>query len=154
MARNDINSDLVRKLAALLEETGLSEIEYGTGTWRVRVAKHAEPVVVSSAPAAAPAPAADAGPMPASTATEAKADATHPGAITSPMVGTVYASPEPGAAPFVQIGDRVEQGQTLLLVEAMKTFNEIRAPRAGEVTEILVEDRMPVEYGDVLMVLS
>lgn len=152
MARNDINSDLVRKLAALLEETGLSEIEYGTGTWRVRVAKHAEPVIVSSAPTSAPA--ADTAPTPASTATEAKADAAHPGAITSPMVGTVYTSPEPGTPPFVQTGDRVEQGQTLLLIEAMKTFNEIRAPRAGEITEILVEDRMPVEYGDVLMILS
>ena len=152
MARNDINSDLVRKLAALLEETGLSEIEYGTGTWRVRVAKHADPVVVSSAPAAAPAPEAAA--TPASTATEAKSDAAHPGAITAPMVGTVYTSPEPGSPPFVKVGDRVEQGQTLLLVEAMKTFNEIRAPRAGTVTEIQVEDRMPVEYGDVLMILS
>ena len=150
MARTDIDSDLVRKLAALLEETGLSEIEYGTGTWRIRVAKHANRIVAS----ASTAPVAQAPqPVQAPIAAPAGEDAKHPGAVTSPMVGTAYLSPEPGAAPFVRAGETVQKGQTLLLIEAMKTFNEIRAPHPGEVAEILVEDQMPVEYGDVLMII-
>ena len=140
MASKRIDEDLVRRLAALLEETGLTEIEYGTEDWRVRVAKHRDEVVAAT-PAAAPSPAPAAEP------------ASEPGAVTSPMVGTVYLSPEPGAPTFVKAGDQVEAGQTLLLVEAMKTFNEIRAPLAGVVAEIMVHDRMPVEYGDVLMIL-
>jgi len=148
MAKNDIDDALVRRLAGLLEETGLTEIEYGTGTWRIRVAKHVETVVHAAAPAPAVVAPADA---------EAGVESdkgTPPGAVTSPMVGTIYLAPEPGAAPFVSLGDSVEEGQTLLLVEAMKTFNEIRARQAGTVTEILVEDRTPVEFGDTLMILS
>lgn len=146
MAKNDIDDALVRRLAVLLEETGLTEIEYGTGTWRIRVAKHGETIGAPAAPAVV-------------TPADAEADADSdkgipPGAVTSPMVGTVYLAPEPGAAPFVSLGDSVEEGQTLLLVEAMKTFNEIRARQAGKVTEILVEDHMPVEFGATLMILS
>lgn len=145
MPKNAIDEDLVRRLAALLEETGLTEIEYGTDNWRVRVAKQKGEVTVT-APVQGVAPAAE---PPAAGADRAG----EPGAIASPMVGTVYLSPEPGVPTFVKTGDRVEAGQTLLLVEAMKTFNEIRAPQGGEVVEILVQDRMPVEYGDVLMIV-
>lgn len=146
MAKDQIDSDLVRQLAELLEETGLSEIEYGTGTWRIRVARGTPPVVAAAGPPQAPAP----GP----TMAEPVEPAMRPGTVTSPMVGTVYLAPEPGAANFVKLGDRVDEGQTLLLIEAMKTFNEIRAPHAGEVSAILVEDRTPVEYGDALMVVK
>ncbi|MDJ0947348.1 MAG: acetyl-CoA carboxylase biotin carboxyl carrier protein subunit [Alphaproteobacteria bacterium] len=147
MASNEIDEDLVRRLAALLEETGLSEIEYGTDAWRVRVVKQRAEVMVpvqnTGTATAEPGAAPSAGPD----------QAAEPGAITSPMVGTVYLAPEPGAPPFVKAGDHVDQGQTLLLIEAMKTFNEIRAPHAGEVAELLVQDKMPVEYGDVLLIL-
>ncbi len=144
MAKNDIDEDLVRRLAALLEETGLTEIEFGNDDWRVRVAKQKGEVTVTAPVQAA---------APAEPATGGADRAGEPGAITTPMVGTVYLSPEPGAPTFVKAGDRVEAGQTLLLVEAMKTFNEIRAPQGGEVVEILVQDRTPVEYGDVLMIV-
>lgn len=146
MAKDQIDSDLVRRLAELLEETGLSEIEYGTGTWRIRVARGVPPVVAAAGPPEATA----AGPARA----ESVELATRAGTVTSPMVGTVYLAPEPGAENFVKLGDRVDEGQTLLLIEAMKTFNEIRAPNAGEVSAILVEDRTPVEYGDALMVVK
>ena len=144
MVKADINSELVRKLADLLDETGLSEIEYATGTWKVRVARN-----LGAGQAVPARPAGDGaarGPM----ATEAPP----PGAVPSPMVGTVYLAPEPDAAPFVTIGERVSEGQTVMLIEAMKTFNEIRAPRAGEVKQILVENATPVEYGDVLLIVE
>jgi acetyl-CoA carboxylase biotin carboxyl carrier protein len=149
MPKSTINSDLVRQLAALLDETGLTEIEYESGAVRLRVAR--QPAPVAAAPVAAPAAA-----MPAAApATAAPApDARHPGAVTSPMVGTVYTSPEPGTPEFVKPGDRVREGQTLLLIEAMKTFNEIRAPRAGTVSLVLVQNEQPVEYGDVLLILE
>jgi acetyl-CoA carboxylase biotin carboxyl carrier protein len=144
-----IDADAVRQLAQLLEETGLSEIEYSTGAFRVRVSRQRAAVseVVTatvSAPVAAPAPAA----------AEAAFDASHPGAIKSPMVGTAYLTPEPGAASFVAVGDRVKVGQTLMLVEAMKTFNEIKAPRAGVVRNIMIENQQPVEYGEILMIIE
>ncbi|HUK58130.1 MAG TPA: acetyl-CoA carboxylase biotin carboxyl carrier protein subunit [Stellaceae bacterium] len=139
-----IDGDLVRALAALLDETGLSEIEYAVGDVRIRVARGVAPVaaaIVAPPPAAAP------------PAREAEA---HPpeGAVTSPMVGTAYLAPQPGAAPFVAAGDSVREGQVLLLVEAMKVMNQIHAPRAGRVARIVVTDGAPVEYGQVLMLLE
>ena len=140
---------IVRELATLLDETGLTEIEYGSGDWHVRVAKTAA-MAFPAAPATAPAGIATSGPLP----TDGDADGPPAGAITSPMVGTAYLSAEPGATPFVKVGDEVGEGQTLLLIEAMKTFNEIRAPRAGRVTDILIESGQPVEFGDPLLILS
>ncbi len=152
MKASDVDSDLVRKLADLLEETGLTEIEYATDSWRIRVVRSA-----GSTPAATlvtnPAAAAN-NPAPAQAASTMEVEESHPGAVTSPMVGIVYITPEPGAAPFIKVGDAVQEGQTLLLIEAMKTFNEVRAQRAGKVTQILVEDGAPVEYGEELLILE
>lgn len=146
-----IDPDLVRELAAILGESGLSEIEVEHGELRLRLARTltAAPVThVSHAGAAAPA-----APPPAAAPAAAEM-AAHPGAVPSPMVGTAYLSPEPGAPPFVKIGDTVAQGQTLMVVEAMKTFNPIPAPRAGKVTAVLVGDAQPVEYGEPLVILE
>jgi acetyl-CoA carboxylase biotin carboxyl carrier protein len=151
MPKSTINSDLVRQLAALLDETGLTEIEYESGAVRLRVARQPAPV----APAGfALQPALPASPVPEAVPAAPAVDARHPGAVTSPMVGTAYTLPEPGMPEFVKPGDRVREGQTLLLIEAMKTFNEIRAPRAGVVSRILVQNEQPVEYGDVLLILD
>ena len=144
MAQFDVDEVLIRRLSALLEETGLGEIEFTEGERRIRVAR-AGNAVFSAAPQVAPEPAAEAEDTPG---------ADVEGAVIAPMVGTVYISPEPGAAPFVRPGDIVSEGQTLLLIEAMKTFNPIRAPRAGRVGRILVGDAMPVEYGEALIVLD
>ena len=145
MSKFDIDDALVRKLALLLEETGLNEIEYEREGERIRVnrgAAIAAPVAAPavSAPAAAPAAVASEGP-PA-------------GAVLSPMVGTAFLSPEPGSKPFVAVGDRVTQGQTLLIIEAMKVMNPITAPHTGTVKQILAADGRPVEYGEVLLVLE
>ena len=150
-----IDSESVRRLAELLNDNGLTEIEYDTGTVKIRVARQQGggapmPVMAPAPPAAAAAaPAPEAAP-----AAEAAIPADHPGAVTSPMVGTVYLSPEPGAAAFVGIGDRVSEGQTLMLIEAMKTFNEIKAPHAGTVKQVVVENGSPVEFGDVLAIVE
>ena len=151
MTKHQVDADLVRKLAALLDETGLTELEYATNSLRVRVAKNQGNVVTVAAPAA---PAAGAAPREAAAASSGAVPAEHPGAVTSPMVGTAYCAPEPGAAPFVKVGDTVRQGQTLLIIEAMKVMNPVPAPRAGTVTEILVRDAQPVEYGEVLLVIE
>jgi acetyl-CoA carboxylase biotin carboxyl carrier protein len=151
MKRLEIDEDAIRRLASLLEETGLAEIEIAEGDSRVRVSRGTAAAQVF---APAPAPAAVAAPAVPAQAAEASADAAHPGAVTSPMVGIAYLSPEPNAAPFVKPGDRVSAGQTLLLIEAMKTFNQIKAPRSGTVTRILVETGAPVEYGEVLMIVE
>jgi len=148
MAETEKIAGIVRELAELLDETGLTEIEYGNDGWHVRVAKTTG-VALPAAVATGPAGIATAGPLPA----DGEADGPPAGALTSPMVGTVYLSAEPGAASFVEAGDEVSEGQTLLLIEAMKTFNEIRAPRAGRVTEILIESGQPVEFGDPLLIL-
>ena len=150
MSGFDVDSDLIRRLAELLDETGLSEIEVGEGEHRVRVVRAG---AVAAAPAANPAPAAADAPATPATA-DADADASHPGAVTSPMVGTVYTAPEPGAPPYVKVGDTVSEGQPLFVIEAMKVMNPIRAPRAGRVTRILVQNRDPVEYGGVLLILE
>lgn len=150
MSRIAIDEEAIRRLAALLTETGLTEIEIAEGESRLRVVRATAQTVVA---AAAAAPAANTT-QEASDAPDAPPDASHPGAVLSPMVGVAYLSPEPGAPPFVKVGDSVAQGQTLLLIEAMKTFNQIKAPRAGVVRRILVESGAPVEYGDVLMIIE
>jgi acetyl-CoA carboxylase biotin carboxyl carrier protein len=143
----DIDGELVKKLAGLLDETRLTEIEYAVGEFRLRVTRTPTPVqaVAPAAAALAPAPAAE----PAETDL-----ASHPGAVTSPMVGTVYLSPQPGAPPFVRVGDIVSVGQTLLIIEAMKVMNQIKAPKGGKVARILASDSTPVEYGQVVMLLE
>jgi acetyl-CoA carboxylase biotin carboxyl carrier protein len=149
MSEPDLSIDggLVRQLAALLDETGLSEIEYAVGDRRIRVAKAAGPQV-----AYVPQPAAPASRGAAEPASVGRAEPS--GAVKSPMVGTAYLAPQPGAAPFIKVGDRVAEGEVLLIIEAMKVMNEIRSPRAGQVTEILVEDGVPVEFGQVLLVID
>jgi len=143
--KNDpmVDGDLIRALAALLQETGLSEIEIAEGERRIRVARNAQAAtaVTVSVPSSSQAPAA------------AK-PAEQAGAVKSPMVGTAYLAPQPGAAHFVKVGDSVREGQALLVIEAMKVMNQIHAPRAGRVAEILVADGTPVEFGQVLMVLE
>jgi acetyl-CoA carboxylase biotin carboxyl carrier protein len=134
---------LIRELAELLNDTGLSEIEIEKSGLKIRVAKELH--VTSAAPLSGDAKAA--GPL---TADPAK----HPGAVKSPMVGTAYRSPEPGAALFCEVGSKVNQGDTLLIIEAMKTMNQIPAPRAGTVTAILFENAQPVEYGEPLIVIE
>ncbi len=141
----EFDAAAIRELAQILRETDLTEIELVDKEARLRVVRQAivaAPVatqVTVAAPAAAPAAVA------APAAASAEADADHPGAVTSPMVGVAYLSPEPGAAPFVAVGSKVAQGQTLLLIEAMKTYNQIKATRSGTVTRILVESGTPVE---------
>jgi acetyl-CoA carboxylase biotin carboxyl carrier protein len=154
MSRIPFDPEAIRALAALLVETGLSEIELAERDSRIRVVR-AAPVVVAAPISAPSALAAGHGANAAPAAVEPKADdALHPGAVTSPMVGVVYLAPEPGAPVFVSVGQSVVAGQTLLLIEAMKTFNQIRAPRAGTVARILVSSGAPVEYGEALMILE
>jgi acetyl-CoA carboxylase biotin carboxyl carrier protein len=147
-----IDEEAIRGLAELLNDTGLSEIEVEQKGLRIRVARNIGATV--SAPAPQAHGAAETPPAPAPAADPDADLATHPGAVTSPMVGTAYRAPEPGADPFVEIGSAVERGQTLMIVEAMKTMNHIPAPRAGTVTAILVENGQPVEYGEPLMIIE
>ena len=148
----DIDGELVKKLAGLLDETRLTEIEYSVGEFRLRVTRTPAPV---QGYAAAPAAAAAAASATAGAAATAEADpASHPGAVTSPMVGTVYLSPQPGSPPFVRVGDIVSAGQTLLIIEAMKVMNQIKAPKGGKVVRILTADSSPVEFGQVVMILE
>ena len=152
------DSALIRELALLLDETSLTEIEIERAGLRIRVARnisiaasmpnHVAPVAHATPPAATAASLAAA-------ATPAAADfANHPGVVPSPMVGTAYWSPEPGAKPFIEVGAKVSVGQTLLIIEAMKTMNQIPSPRAGTVTQILVEDGQPVEFGEPLVIIE
>jgi acetyl-CoA carboxylase biotin carboxyl carrier protein len=152
MAGVSFDPAAIRELAKILRETDLTEIELVEAESRIRVARQisvqavtqlAAPAAVAAAPAAVPAA------MPA-----VEAAGPHPGTVNSPMVGVAYLAPEPGAAPFITVGARVAQGQTLLLIEAMKTFNQIRAQKAGTVTRILVESGSPVEYGEPLLVIE
>ena len=156
MAKFEMDTDFIRKLAAILEETNVGEIELADGERKIRVARAA---------VAAPAQFAMAGPMVASAGAPLAGSAVaaapasgdlgkHPGAVKSPMVGTAYLSPEPGKPVFVHVGDKVATGQTLLIIEAMKTFNPIKAAKAGTVTEILIENARPVEFGEVLMIVE
>jgi acetyl-CoA carboxylase biotin carboxyl carrier protein len=143
------DSALIRELALLLDETSLTEIEIERAGLRVRVARNVS--IAASLPAGfAPAAAAT-----AAASSAASADLSqHPGAVPSPMVGTAYWSPEPGAKPFIEVGSKVSVGQTLLIIEAMKTMNQIPSPRAGTVTQILVEDGQPVEFGEPLVIIE
>ncbi|WP_371349001.1 acetyl-CoA carboxylase biotin carboxyl carrier protein [Ancylobacter sp. IITR112] len=151
----NIDPALVREIANLLSESDLTEIEVQHEDLRIRVVR-AAPTVYAAPVAAAPAPVA-AAPAPAAAAPAAApvADVSkHPGLVTSPMVGTAYLGPEPGAKYFVEVGAVVKEGQTLLIVEAMKTMNAIPAPRAGTVTKIIVENAQPVEYGEPLLIIE
>jgi acetyl-CoA carboxylase biotin carboxyl carrier protein len=150
--------ELVRELAQMVAETGLTEIEVEKGDLRIRVAKTVTASVsvpVAQAAAPAPAPVVAPPPSPASeAAAAAKSAASHPGAVLSPMVGTAYRKPSPEAKAFVEVGSQVAAGDKVLLIEAMKTFNEINAPRAGTVTAVFVDDGQPVEYGEPLLVIE
>jgi acetyl-CoA carboxylase biotin carboxyl carrier protein len=149
MTRIPFDPDAIRALAAVLTETGLTEIEIAEKDSRIRVVRAAPHGTAGIAPPivhAAPTP-------PAAGATEAE-PASHPGAVLSPMVGVVYLSPEPGTPPFITVGQSVAAGQTLMLIEAMKTFNQIRAPKDGTVARILVANSTPVEYGEALLILE
>jgi len=146
-----VDRELIQELTKLLDETGLTEIEIEQNGQRVRVARNA------AAPVTAPAVARAAPAAPAAAAHVATAPtdlSKHPGVVTSPMVGTAYVAPEPGAKPFVDIGTQVKAGDTLLVVEAMKTMNQIPAPRAGTVIQILFEDGQPVEFGQPLVIIE
>jgi acetyl-CoA carboxylase biotin carboxyl carrier protein len=142
------DSALIRELALLLDETNLTEIEIERAGLRVRVARNIS--IAASMPASyqPAAPAAAAAPVPVADIDK------HPGVVPSPMVGTVYWASEPGAKPFVEVGSKVTAGQTLLIIEAMKTMNQIPSPRAGTVTQILIEDGQPVEFGEPLVIIE
>jgi acetyl-CoA carboxylase biotin carboxyl carrier protein len=148
------DSALIRELALLLDETSLTEIEIERAGLRVRVARNIS--IAAGIPAGLPVAAA----MPVAVATAASAAGAvadfskHPGVVPSPMVGTAYWAPEPGAKPFIEVGAKVSAGQTLLIIEAMKTMNQIPSPRAGTVTQILVEDGQPVEFGEPLVIIE
>jgi len=151
MAKFEMDTEFIRKLAKLLEETNLGEIEMAEGDRRIRVARP-KTVVATAAPAAAAMPAAAAAPVAATPVTNDVSK--HPGAVKSPMVGTAYLSPEPGKPVFVNIGDKITAGQTLLIIEAMKTFNPIKAPKAGTVAQVLIDNAQPVEFGQPLMIVE
>jgi acetyl-CoA carboxylase biotin carboxyl carrier protein len=144
-----VDHELIYELTKLLDETGLTEIEIEHGGQRVRVARNAAP-----AAAAAPAPRVEAPGEPPGEPAAPPDLAKHPGVVISPMVGTAYMAPEPGAKPFIDIGSTVKAGDTLLIVEAMKTMNQIPAPRGGTVVQILFEDGQPVEFGEPLVIIE
>ena len=150
MPKLEVDTRLVRKLATLLRETGLGEIEYEAAGQRIRVALPRTQAITAIAAETKPAAAA------AQKLDEASAtpDAAHPGEVLSPMVGTVYLSSSPGDPPFVRAGETVTAGQTLMLVEAMKTYNEVHAPRAGTVARVVVDNGQPVEYGELLAIIG
>jgi acetyl-CoA carboxylase biotin carboxyl carrier protein len=148
MSTFSLDPEFVRSLAKLLDETGLTEIEFSEGDRRIRLNRQPAPVTAYAAPMAAPIAAAAPAAAPATPAGPPK------NAVTSPMVGTVYLSPQPGADAFIKVGDTVTAGQTLLIVEAMKTMNPISAPKAGKIVEILVADAQPVEFGEPLVIVE
>ena len=152
MAKLNIDTDYVAQLAELLQRTGLTEIEISEGDARVRVVKKPAPIYETQVATR------HAMTLPAAVESEAHppsgADVSHPGTISSPMVGTVYLYPEPGADPFVTPGQTVSEGQTLLIIEAMKVMNQIRAPRSGRISRIFVENATPVEFGEPLLVIE
>jgi acetyl-CoA carboxylase biotin carboxyl carrier protein len=159
--KKPFDTEFIRDLALLIAETDLTEIEVAHGDLKIRVARNVTvtaPVTVAAPQAYAPAPAYStpaASPMAAPAAADGSVDfSTHPGVVKSPMVGTAYRSPEPGAASFIEIGAKVREGQTLLIIEAMKTMNQIPAPRAGTITAILFDDATPVEFGEPLVVIE
>ena len=152
--KSGVDQALLRDLAAILNDTGLAEIEIEQPGLRLRVARGTQQVMAYAQPApSAPAPAAAAAAPAAAPA--AAADPTKlPGAVKSPMVGTTYRAPAPGSANFIEVGQEVKAGQTMIIIEAMKTMNQIPAPRAGKVTHIFVTDGQPVEFGEALVVIE
>ncbi len=144
-----VDHELIHELTKLLDETGLTEIEIEQDGARVRVARNAAPVAIAPSVAGASAPQ-----LIAESAAKPLDPLKHPGVVISPMVGTAYAAPEPGAKPFIDIGSRVKIGETLLIIEAMKTMNQIPAPRAGTVIQILYEDGQPVEFGEAMVIIE
>ena len=157
------DSQVIKDLAELLNATGLTEIEIESGGMRIKVARSGGHAATAYVPAPPPVETAVAAPAAAQASTEAAASsesapaedpASHPGAVKSPMVGTAYLSPEPGAAAFIKVGDKVSEGQTLLIVEAMKTMNPITAPRAGKITQIIVQNEQPVEFDQPLVIIE
>ncbi|MCR9193899.1 MAG: acetyl-CoA carboxylase biotin carboxyl carrier protein [Hyphomonas sp.] len=158
-SKSKLDAGLVRELAAILREADLGEVEVEHEGLRIRVSKATSmapvaPTVVHAPAAAAPAPVAAAAAAPVAAPAATPAAAAPANAITSPMVGTVYMSPEPGAKVFVNVGDKVKKGDTLMLIEAMKTFNPVIAEAGGTVKEILVDDAQPVEFGEPLIVVE
>lgn len=150
----DVDAELIRTLADILHDKDLAEIEVGRDDWTIRVARgggHAAPAYLHHAPPPMPAGSASA---PAAASGGGDPYANHPGLVVSPMVGVVYLAPEPGAAAFVKVGDTVAEGDTLVLIEAMKVFNPIKAPRAGRIAHIMVGSEDPVEYGEPLLVIE
>jgi acetyl-CoA carboxylase biotin carboxyl carrier protein len=144
--KDAIDKELIRELAKLLDETGLTEIEIERAGLRVRVGRGGSPAAAAAPPAPPAPPVAISAPV---------ADlAKHPGVVTSPMVGTAYVGPEPGAPPFVDVGSKVLAGDTVMIIEAMKTMNQIPAPHSGTVTRILIEDGQPVEFGEPLLIIE
>jgi acetyl-CoA carboxylase biotin carboxyl carrier protein len=150
LAKQEIDHELIRALAKLLDETGLTEIEFERGGQRVRVARQVQAAVAVASAVRATTIEATTLPSGSGTVDPSK----HPGVVTSPMVGTCYRAAEPGTRPFVEVGARVRAGEPLLIVEAMKTMNQIPAPRAGTVIQILIEDGHPVEFGEPLMIIE
>ena len=142
-----VDHEVIRELAKLLDETGLTEIEYERDGTSIRVARHGGAPMGRGWAVETPRPAPAA-------SVESTDPAQHPGAITSPMVGTAYLAPAPDAKPFVDVGSQVKAGETLMIIEAMKTMNQIPAPRSGTVTQILVESGQPVEFGEPLMIIE
>lgn len=150
-----IDSKAIKELAALLDETGLNEIEVADGDKAIRVSKGGGTVVAAAgAPAPVSMPSDPTLPQQANVSTGDNVAHSHPGAVKSPMVGTAYMAPEPGAAAFVKKGDTVNAGDTLMIIEAMKVMNPIKAEKGGTVTQVLADDGQPVEFGDVLMVIE
>jgi acetyl-CoA carboxylase biotin carboxyl carrier protein len=152
-AVKDPDLDLIASLAAILNGTGLTEIELDRKGTKVRVAKTVTAVATVATPHPVPSAHVHAAPA-AAEAAPAKAAGDHPGTVKSPMVGTVYLAPSPGASNFIEVGSAVKEGQTLLIIEAMKTMNQIHAPRAGKVTQIFVDNGRPVEYGEPLVAIE
>jgi len=152
MGKLNVDTALIETLAELLQRTGLTEIELAEGESRIRVARAPQPLIASVPP---PAPQAVAATAPSAVEpAAAAASERHPGAVHAPMVGTVYLTPEPGAAPFADVGAEVREGQTLLIIEAMKVMNPIRAPRGGRIARVLISNGDPVEYGELLLVIE
>jgi len=160
MASFDIDDEQIRKLAELLRETGLTEMEFAEGERRLRLTRAQiaapGPVHMAAGPAMMPAAGAEAASGAGQTGGRGAPGAGAPpkGALLSPMVGTAYVAPEPGAKPFVQVGDRVQSGDTVLIIEAMKVMNPIKAPNAGTVSEVFITDAQPVEFGEPLLVIE
>jgi len=160
MGKLQVDTALIETLAELLQRTGLTEIELAEGDSRIRVARQLQPLIASVgapsfAPQAGPAgTTSTATPIRAAEPTTGGAPDRHPGAVHAPMVGTVYLTPEPGAPPFADVGAEVREGQTLLIIEAMKVMNPIRAPKGGRIAKVLVSNGDPVEYGELLLILE